>query len=124
MCLHAPYEWAGITIRNNGVVPSNSYIREFITHVEGTCTQINVTSQLNALIISDYYIVRRSNQYRERLAFLCVRSDLLTKIFAINIMPTIATIPDMDIEIIQFSSKAICVQCPESLITIDNIISY
>ena len=39
-------------------------------------------------------------------------------------MPTIATIPDMDIEIIQFSSKAICVQCPESLITIDNIIVY
>ena len=35
-------------------------------------------------------------------------------------MPTIATIPDMDIEIIQFSSNAICVQCHESLITIDN----
>ena len=58
------------------------------------------------------------------MAFLFLRSDLLTKIFAINIMATIATIPDMDIEIIQFSSKAICVQCPESLITIDNIIVY
>ena len=78
---------------NNGAVPSNSYIRQFITHVEGTCTQINVTSQLNALIISDYYKVRRSNQYRERLAFLCLRSDLLTKIFAINIMPTIVQFP-------------------------------
>jgi hypothetical protein len=29
-----PYEWAGIAIRNNGAVPSNSYISEFITNVE------------------------------------------------------------------------------------------
>ena len=39
-----PYELAGIAIRNNGAVPRNSYIREFITNVESTCTQLNVTS--------------------------------------------------------------------------------
>ena len=28
------YRWAGIAIRNDGAVPSNSYIREFITQLE------------------------------------------------------------------------------------------
>jgi hypothetical protein len=39
------YQWAGIAITNNGVArPSNEYINEFITSVEGTYAQFIVAS--------------------------------------------------------------------------------
>ena len=39
------YQWAGIAITNNKMArPSNEYINEFITSVEGTYAQIDVAS--------------------------------------------------------------------------------
>jgi len=38
------YHWAGIAIMNNGMAPSNEYINELITSVEGTYAQIDVAS--------------------------------------------------------------------------------
>jgi len=45
-------------------------------------------------------------EHIQPFVFLWLCPDLLVKIFMINIMPTIDTIPDMDSEIIQFSCKA------------------
>lgn len=37
-----PYHWAGLAILNNGMAPSNEYIREFISDAEGTYALIDV----------------------------------------------------------------------------------
>ena len=37
-----PYDWAGFAIMRKGMVASNSSVKEFITHVEGTYAQIIV----------------------------------------------------------------------------------
>jgi hypothetical protein len=47
---------------------------------------------------------KHTSQQIQTLVLLSLRPDLLANIFAINIIPTIATIPETDIEITQFSS--------------------
>jgi hypothetical protein len=47
---------------------------------------------------------QHASQQTQTVVLLSLRPDLLAKIFAINIIPTITTIPDTDIEITQFSS--------------------